>query len=68
MHEKRIFPEPRSKVIHPAYGEATVMLVDTGYANGRGWIACNFGNAGGFACYPDEVEIVEEAPCQEVSA
>ncbi len=46
-------------VIHPVHGESVICLVDTGYASGRGWICCNFGNSGGFCCYPDEVTPVK---------
>lgn len=60
MSKKRpkVMPCVRDRVLHPVYGEATVILVDTAYASGRGWIACNFGNSGQFACFPDEVQVV----------
>ena len=53
--KKMAYPQCREHVIHPLYGKAEVCLVDSGYAHGRGWIHCVFGNAGGFGCYADEV-------------
>lgn len=65
---KKHYPACGDVVVHPVHGEATVCLVDTSYAKGRGWIHCNVGNCGGFGCYADEVQQVEQSVlCKEVA-
>lgn len=57
MKKQRTYPQPGQTVLHPTYGEVTVVLLDASYANGRGWIVCIFDRIGSFGCYADEVEV-----------